>query len=486
MASESLTQQASRGALWILSSNIAVSGISFVGTAILARLLTPKDFGLLGMANLVTGAVALFGRFGLGAAIVHKKDVSHQDLSTAFWANTAAGTILALTCVLISPLAALFFGEKVVMWVLIALAMNFVLTAMCSVHSTLIYKRIEMKPLAVVEIASRSIRVGVMLVAAFAGLSFWSMVLGMIVERFFKTLAFFVIERWRPTFFFSVQRFKEMFRYGRNLFFGGFVGYLDQNIDFILTGRLLGAELLGYFQMSYNLPTLLRQYLNDSVGVVSFPVFCKIQDDNERLVRGVTKIIRFIAVGVLPILAGLSLTAHDFILIVYGKKWLPAVAPMQILCFGAALTSINTVISPLFNAKGRPDIDLKWSLLRLPAMILAVFIGVELGGLVGMAWGETIVEVLSLMMVYQAFRLLNEDLKPYFYALLPGGTSTLVMVIALLLLNQLPWLSQTLPFVRLLIDVACGALIYTATLAFGFRETFADAWKSVITRLHRT
>jgi PST family polysaccharide transporter len=483
MESESLSQQASRGAMWTLGSNIAVSGISFIGTAFLARILTPKDFGLLGMANLVTGVVGLFGRFGLGAAIVHKTDVTHQDLSTAFWANTAAGTVLALACVAISPLAALFFNEKVVMWVLIALSLNFVLTAMCSVHSTLIYKRIEMRPLAVIEVISRLLRVGVMLVAALSGLSFWTLVLGMIVERFFKTWAFFVIERWRPAFFFSAARFMEMFRYGRNFFFGGFVGYLDQNIDFILTGRLLGAELLGVFQMAYNLPALLWTYLSESVGIVAFPVFCKVQDDNERLVRGITKIIRYIAVGVFPILVGLSLTAHDFILVVYGKKWLLAVAPMQVLCFSAALASINTVISPLFNAKGRPDIYLKWSMLRMPAMILAVFIGVELGGLVGMAWGEAIVEILSLLMVYQAFQLMDEDLRPYFRAMVPGGAATLVMVVMVLLLNQIPWLEQTRPFVRLLINAAFGATIYTATLAIGFRETFADVWEIVKHRL---
>jgi hypothetical protein len=116
-------------------------------------------------------------------------------------------------------------------------------------------------------------------------------------------------------------------------------------------------------------------------------------------------------------------------------------------------------------------------------MILAVFIGVELGGLVGMAWGEAIVEILSLLMVYQAFQLMDEDLRPYFRAMVPGGAATLVMVVMVLLLNQIPWLEQTRPFVRLLINAAFGATIYTATLAIGFRETFADVWEIVKHRL---
>lgn len=469
----------------MLGSNIAVSGVSFVGTAILARLLTPKDFGLLGMATLVTGVIALFGRFGLGSAIVHKKDVTHQDLSTAFWANTAAGVVLAVACIAIAPLAGFFFREPAVMWVLIALALNFIPSAMCSVHSTLIYKRIEMKPLAVVEVCSRLLRVGVMLVAAFFGLTFWSMVIGSIVERVFKTCAFFAIERWRPTFFFSWQRFKEMFRYGRNLFLGGFLRYLNENLDFIVTGRLLGAKDLGFYQMAFNLPSLLRLYLNDSIGVVSFPVFCKIQNDNPRLVRGLTKIIRYIAIGVFPILAGLCLTAPDFIRVVYGEKWLSTIAPLRVLCLCAMLTSINTVIPPLLNAKGRPDVDLKWSLIRLPAMLVAVITGIQLGGLVGLAWGVTIVETLSLAMVYQAFRLLEQNLKPYLTSLVPAGVATLAMVLSLLLLNQIPWLQQAAPPLRLFVDVACGAVVYVAALAGGFRETFLDAWGTLRSRFKR-
>ncbi len=159
---QSLTRQASRGAAWSLASNISVSAISFLGTAILARILTPKDFGLMGMAVLVTSIVGLFGNFGLSAALVQKKDATDEDYSTAFWVNCAAGVALMIICVLGAPLAGFFFHEKAVQWILIFLSINFIFAALCSVQSTILLKRVHMKPLAIVEVVGRILLVGVM------------------------------------------------------------------------------------------------------------------------------------------------------------------------------------------------------------------------------------------------------------------------------------------------------------------------------------
>lgn len=471
---ESLTQQASKGAFWSLASNITVSAISFVGTAILARMLEPKDFGLIGMAVLVTGVVQLFGNFGLGAALVQKKDVTDEDLSTAFWANMAAGVALTVICILISPLAAMFFREKEVMWVLICMSFNFIFSALPAVHSTLIYRRIQMKPLALMEVSGRVLRVVIMLIAAFCGFTFWSIVIGIIAERIFKSIAFFCIVPWRPSRVFSVQRFKEMFRFGRNLLGSGFIGYFNQSMDMIVTGRVLGADLLGFYQMAYNLPNLVKDYINDSIGPVSFPVFCKVQDDNERLLKGLLRVTSFVALVSFPILGGLAFTAHDFITVAYGVKWLPTAVPLQILCLYAAMACANVVIGPLLNAKGRPDLGFKWGLVRLPATVIAILLGVHLGGIVGVAWGVLIVQIISLAMVYQAFLIIKGDFREYWKALYPATVASLVMVGALIIINGIFSIGGISAWLRLGIEFIVGAAIYIMTIVFGFKETFRD------------
>ncbi len=474
---QSLTQQASKGAFWSLASNIAVSAISFVGTAIMARILEPKDFGLIGMAVLVTGVVQLFGNFGLGAALVHKKDVTDEDLSTAFWANMGAGVVLAIICILISPLTAMFFREKAVMWVLISLSLNFVLSAICSVHSTLVYKHIQMRPLAFIEVVGRILRVGSMLIAAFAGLTFWSIVVGMVIERVFKTIAFFFLEAWRPSRVFSMEKFNDMFRYGRNLFGAGILGYFNQNMDFIVTGRVLGADLLGIYQMAFNLPNLVKGYIDDSVGVVSFPVFCKVQDDNARLVRGFLKIVTFVALGTFPILAGLAFTAPDFIRVVYSKKWLPTAEPLQILCFFAALACVNAVVGTLLNAKGRPDLSLKWGAIRLPATIIAILLGVHFGGIIGVAWGMLIIQILSLAMTWQVFQILGADFREFGKALYPATAACLIMTGALVLIHAVLPPGETEAWIRLGTEFVIGAVVYAAAIVYGFKETFQEFTK---------
>jgi O-antigen/teichoic acid export membrane protein len=472
--SPSLTHTASRGAAWALAGNITVSAVSFVGTTILARMLEPKDFGLIGMATVVTGIVGLFGNFGLGAALVQKKDVTHEDLCTAFWANMAAGGALAVVCVLISPLAMVFFKEKAVQWILICLAFNFVISAVASVHSMIIYKRLQMRSLAIRDIGGRVIRVGVMIIAAFCGLRFWSIVIGMIAERIFRTVTYYYLDPWRPTRVFSRQRFNEMFRYGRNLLGSGFLGYLNSNMDFIVTGRVLGADLLGFYQMAYNLPNLVKDYINDSIGAVSFPLFCKVQDDNERLSRGLLRIIRFVALGTFPILAGLAFTARDFIFVAYGEKWLPVVVPLQILCFYVALACSSTATGSIFNAKGRPDLGLKWGLFRLPATVIAILMGVHFGGIAGVAWGMLIVQVISLAMVYQAFQIIKGDLREYWNALYPAAAACIVMIAALIMINRIPAFREISAWVRLIVEFIFGGAVYTLTIVFGFPKTYRD------------
>ncbi len=471
---ESLTSWASRGAFWALASNITVSAVSFVGTAILARMLDPQDFGLLGMAVLVTGIVQLFGNLGLGGALIQKKDVSQESLSTVFWVNVSIGTALTLICIAVSPLAALFFRQSAVQSILMLLSCTFLMSSLSSVHNTLVYKDLRMKPLAVIEISTRFLRVLVMLMAAYWGFRVWSIVIGIVVERFFKTAGLLLVFPWKPSFVFSKTKFNELFKFGRNLFGDVFLNYLNQNIDFIVTGRVLGVDLLGFYQMAYNLPFLVRGYISDSIGTVAFPVFCQLQDDNERLAKGYIRLVKFIAMATFPLLVGLAFCAEDFILVVYGSKWLTAVAPLKILCFSAALASIHAVVTPLLNAKGRPALSFKWNCLRLPLTISAILSGAKLYGILGVAWGMFIVETLSVVLIIIAFRLIRQSLGDYFRCFVPSVAACLLMLSVLVLVNQPFLLGGGLPVCRLLVNFVVGGSIYLSTVSLFFRNDWVE------------
>lgn len=473
-ATESLVSRASKGAFWAFTSNITASAISFVATAVLARLLAPKDFGLFGMAVLVTGIVRLFGNLGLGGALIQKKEVTQEGLSTVFWVNLLAGTGLTFLCIAVSPLAAWFFRETAVQSMLLLLSCTFFVSSLSSVHATLVQKELRMKQMAVIEVSSRFLGALAKLIAAFCGFGFWSFALGMIVDRVVKTVGFLLVLPWSPSFVFSQARFHEFFRFGRNLFGNSLLNYVHMNVGSIVIGRALGVELLGFFQMAYNLPFLVLDYVSSSIGAVSFPLFSKLQDDNERLAKGYLRIVRCIALVTFPTLAGLAFCAEDFVLVVYGPRWLPAVVPLQFLCVNAALASINSLVTPLMNAKGRPDLGFKYSCLRLPLTLLAIICGARFYGILGVVWGMLLIEVLSVFLIVIAFRLVEYRVGDYFRCLLPSTIACLLMIATLVLVNQ-SFLLDYKPLLRLLFNALLGASVFGAIVFTFFKTDWLEA-----------
>jgi len=184
------------------------------------------------MAVLITGIVKLFGHFGLGAALVHKKEVDDEDLSTVFWINMMAGVVLAFLSIMIAPFASMFFKQSEVQWILIYLSVNFILSAVSSVSSILIYKEIRMKRLAFIEIICRVIRVITILVCAFSGFGFWSIIIGIIFERILKSVSLIISVRWYPKLIFCKRKFYELFHFGRILYLQSFLNYFNNFLSF--------------------------------------------------------------------------------------------------------------------------------------------------------------------------------------------------------------------------------------------------------------
>jgi len=474
----SLKQTASRASFWGLSGNLGVSAMSFVGTAILARILSPKDFGLLGIAVLVTGIVRLFGHLGLGAALVHKKDIDDEYLSTSFWSSLFAGIALSIIAIGIAPLASTFFNEPIVLWIIICLSANFVISALASVQKTLAYRDIRIRKVALIEIVSRFVRVIIIIASALAGMGVWSIVIGMISESILKTFLFILTSSWRPTFQYNVTKFKELFRFGRNIYGQGFLNYFNQNLDFIVTGRLLGTSLLGFYQFSYNLPFLVKHFVQDGLATVAFPVFSWVQDDPERLSRGFLNAVKYISMITFPVMFGLAFCAEDFISVVYGIRWLPASEPMRLLCFGASFASLHCIVFSLFNAKGRPDIGLKWNLFRLPttAILIVVF---SRYGIIGIAGVMLTIEVLSVIMVYVAMKLIDTQFTHYLKAILPATISASVMTLFLYFVNTCI-LTNCNSYIRLPCDILAGSCMYILSLKAFYSRELSDLFDFIM------
>ncbi|MCA9406551.1 MAG: lipopolysaccharide biosynthesis protein, partial [Candidatus Omnitrophica bacterium] len=310
-----LTQTASKGAFWSLLSSTVVSAVRFVVTAVLARLLMPEDFGLIGMALLVTQIVNLFGNLGLSAALIHRnKDVDDEDLSTSYWANLFVSTVLTLLAVIVSPIAARFFGEPRVQMIIALLSLNFIFSSFASIHSMLAFKDLKFKKIAIIEILCTLVRVFIVLILAFKGFGVWAIVSGILVERIVKSMTFISQNSWRPRLIFNKNKFKELFHFGKNLYAGSFISYFNCNMDYIVTGRFLGAADLGFYQFAFNIPNLIISHFTQKINEVLFPLYSKVKDDLSRVRRGYFKSIQLMAMIAFPFLMGLFFVAREFII----------------------------------------------------------------------------------------------------------------------------------------------------------------------------
>jgi len=470
--SESLTAAASKNVFWNMVSSFGVSGIRFTGTAVLARILFPEDFGIIAMAYLITEVIFIFGNLGMGAALIHRQDVDDEYLNTSFWSSLAIGMILTLSAYLSSPLAGIFFKHAVVVSVIQCLSVNFFISSVVSVQTVLLTKNLQFKELAIVEITTTVFRVAVILTFAFLGFRFWSIVVGSIVERVLKTTIFYIRSAWRPAFQFSVKKYMILFNYGKHLYGGSFLAYFNRNMDFIITGRVFGAADLGYYQFAFNIPHLVLSNFTQKVGQVLFPVYSKVQDDKERVRRGVLKTTELISILTFPLMFGLMFTARDFILTVYGNKWLPSVLPLQILCLSGAVKSVNSVTGILFMSQGRPDISFKWGLFILPLTIGVIYY-CSRWSIVGVAIGMVVLTFLGFVAVKIALDLIDTKMSRFFRHMIPGILGSLGMVLILYLLNRVGFVRDMVCWQRLFLNIFFGVLIYAGLVRVFFNDSRA-------------
>lgn len=202
---------------------------------------------------------------------------------------------------------------------------------------------------------------------------------GMMAERIVSSALYILIVRWRPRLVFSLASFVELFRYAKHVYGQTFLDYFRKNSDYMVVGRVLGAEVLAVYQFAYNIPNLLSVLVFGSVQRVVFPVYCQLQDDPRRLISGYFKTVRYVALLTFPVLAGLWYVADEFVRVVYGLQWLSVIEPLRLLCIAGVANSVLVLMTGFLNAIGRPDLMFKWNILWFPLSIVALIFAAKWG-----------------------------------------------------------------------------------------------------------
>ncbi|HWP93496.1 MAG TPA: MOP flippase family protein [Thermodesulfobacteriota bacterium] len=471
-----LSQKIKSGTAWVSIAHFGSNILSLITTVILARLLLPKDFGIVAIAMVVWELVRLFGDVGIAAKLIYQQEDVDRYASAAFWLNILVALCLTLLTVLVSPLAASFYDNDMVKPILMLLALGFFLNSFGSIHSTLLTKELDFRKRSLVEIGVTTISKAITIAMAFAGYGVWSLVIPEVFSSPVRVLGFWMVCPWRPSLKFGLRYWKEIFGYGKYIFGSNLLRYLNINGDYMVIGKFLGAGELGLYTFAYNLADWPVKNIVWIVGRVAFPAFSKLQKDLGTMKEVFLKMTRLLSLVTFPLFIGLLAVANELIPVVFGEKWNRSIIPLQIII---GFTMIRSFVSPcgqIILALGRPDIDFKFNAVQVPLLLIAVLIGVSYG-IIGVAIGMSlVVGLMGIVFLRLSIGLINLDLISILKVLFPALTSSLLMLFSVLALRYVLIDFGYKSYQVLLACVPFGGVMYFLALLTFFRGSFQMLW----------
>jgi O-antigen/teichoic acid export membrane protein len=359
---------------------LAISFFLRIGSlVVLARLLNPFDFGLLGMVTAFTGVLSLFRDFGLSAAAIQHVTVTEKQSSTLFWINILAGGILTIIAMLLAPAVAAFYHEPRLYWVTIVVAIAFLLNGAGVQHSAILQRQMRFTALAWIDltalIASTILAIGM----AKIGYGYWALVAMTLSVPFVGTIGLWLATAWVPGLPHRGVGLRSMMRFGGTLTLSGLVYYVATNCEKVLLGRFWGAEALGIYGRAYQLIRIPTDNLNSSVGDVAFSALSRIQDDPARLRRFFLKGYSLVLGITVPITVACGIFADDIVLVLLGQKWKEVAGIFALLAPMMLIFAILNPLGWLLNALGLVARSLKIALVLTPLMIASYVIGLPYG-----------------------------------------------------------------------------------------------------------
>ena len=359
-----LRSHAVRGVGAMVMSRTICQAIMIVSSVILARLLTPKDFGLVAMVTVFSGILLEFGSLRLSDATVQKRDLRQHQVSALFWINVAAGIVVAGFLSLCAPLVSRFYHEPRLTGIVIAITSTFILSGLCAQQSALLQRKMEFRRMAVLDVTATTFSVVVAVGTALYGLGYWALVFRRIAYGLASTVGIWSISRWRPGKPIVDEGVRSMLKFGANNLGSYSLTYFSRNMDNLLIGWRLGAGELGFYDRAYQIFVMPVYQLMNPLATVAVSTLSRISDDRERYVRYFTKSLKMVAFLAVPLSACVTLTGTDIVTIVLGTKWTAAGRILQAFGPGIVVMLINGKQQWLHISMGRADRLLRWNILR--------------------------------------------------------------------------------------------------------------------------
>ena len=471
----SMTTTVVKGAGLNAAARFGTQVLSIACTGVVARLVPPRAYGLMGMAGVVIGFVGLFRDIGTTSAIIQRRDIDDGLLTSVFWLNLSMGLAVAGVCWLTAPWVALFYREPALLGILRALGLLFLIPSLSGVNSALLVRELRFGPIAAMELIAGIAGLAAAVTGALLGAGVWSLVINLLAISSVSTLAALWARPWWPKLHFSWAEIRSISGFGLNLSAYNIVNYFSRNADNLLIGKYLGAAPLGYYALAYNIMLFPVQAVSQTLGRVLFPAFAAMQSDHARFRQAFLRSSAAVAFFTFPLMAGAAVLAPELIALFLGPRWGPVVPVLRVLAPIGMLQSLTANTGHIYLATGSTRAMFRWGTL-FSVVLVAGFVAGLPWGIMGVA---AIYAVLSLLLMIPTlaipFRLIGLPLTALWKSVQLVAVSTAAMAAAVAALRWV-LVSQVKapPLETFGICVVMGAAFYFLFLYYRRSAVFRD------------
>lgn len=456
MAEADLKSKAIGGALWTAVEKFIRQGAQFVIGIVLARILAPDDYGIVGMLAIFIAIANTFADSGLSNALIQKQDCTDDDYSTIFYFNVAVALGCYALLFISAPSVASFYEMPILTNVMRIVSLSIIISGLTAVQNTRLTKQLRFRLQSKISIVSVFVTGATGLTLAFRGWGVWALVFQALAGQIFTSVCIWCYSKWIPKIRFSINSFRQLWRFGSKLLCSSLINTLYQNLYTLVIGKCFTPAQVGYYNRGNGYASIPVNTVTDMSLKVTYPILAKLQDDDERLLRAYSKLLRMPLYVLYPILTTIAVTSAPLIEFMIGEKWLPCAPLLSILCIGGMFTPLTQINLNLLYVKGRTDLVLKLELIKKPIAFLILFASIPFGIIV-MVVGKALYEFVAFSFnCYYTGKILNygelrqlRDLLPIFIncAVMAG-----VMAIAMT--------SVCSPWIKFIVAIPCGLFSY--------------------------
>lgn len=468
-----LKSKAVSGVIWNLVDAVGRRGLVFVFQILLARIIAPSEFGILGMVTIFIGIAETIAECGMTNAVIREKDTTQDEYSLVFFMNFGISIVMYGILVVCSHVIATYFNEPKLIRIIPIIGIVIVLNALSAIPKAIIIKKMLFRKQAIISIISVSTAGIVAICMARRGMGIWALVINTVLICVFEVIFSFLFIRWMPSVRFRCDALKKYFTFGWKLLAASLISSIYENIYSMIIGKKYSAVELGYYSNASKISSTIASSISQVAQKVSFPVMTQLQDSAEMLRRSYGKILQYAAFLCFPTMIGLLAVSDSFINGVMGEEWIPAIPYLKMLCIIGMMMPVHRINLNILYVKGRSDLVLKLEILKKA-------IGLTLVGIAFFV-SDNVIQMLCYSILYETIAflinthyseaLIGYSAKKQIADLMPIVCASVLMGVVVYAFNltALEW------YVKLPLQIASGAMCYTVFSRIFAKELFFEA-----------